>query len=99
MYVALVQYLHLVSCVVVGPDVIPSLIVPNIAPQKVPLPIQDEHGDVMEDSECVDGVARWMHAIVLVHPNGCFINTWSEHTFLLNVSQEIKASIYSSWGV
>jgi len=74
MYVALLQYLHLVSCVVVGPNVIPSLIAPSIAPQEVPFPIQDEQGDVMEDSECVDGVVRWMHTIVLMHPNGCFVS-------------------------
>jgi hypothetical protein len=26
-----------------------------------------------------DGVARWMHALVLTWPNGCSINTWSKH--------------------
>ncbi len=48
MYIVLVQYLHLVPCVVVDPNAIPSLIVPNIAPQEVLPPIQDENGDVSE---------------------------------------------------
>jgi len=59
MYVTLVQYPHLVSCVVVGPNVVPSSVVPNPTPQKVLLPIQDEHGDAMEDSEWVHKGLRW----------------------------------------
>jgi hypothetical protein len=27
-----------------------------------------------------DGVARWMHALVYMQPNGCYISTWSKHT-------------------
>jgi hypothetical protein len=48
MYVALIQYPHFVPCVVVGPSVILSLVVPDLAPQKIPFPIQDENGDVSE---------------------------------------------------
>jgi len=59
MYVVLVQYLHLVTCVVVSPYVIPSSIVPNLAPQGVPPPIQSDHGDVMEDSEWAHKGSRW----------------------------------------
>jgi hypothetical protein len=59
MYVALVQYLHLVSRVVVGLDAIPSSIVPNLTPQKVLPIIQDEHGDVKEDSEWAHKGSRW----------------------------------------
>jgi len=59
MYVALVQHLHFVSCVLAGPNTIPSLIVPNLALQEVPLPIQDEHGNAMEDSEWVDKGSGW----------------------------------------
>ncbi len=83
MYVDLVQYPHLVSCVATDPNAIPSLIVPNLAPQKVFPPIQNEHGDAMEDSEWAHKgsrwCCRWMHALVFMHPNGCSINTWSEH--------------------
>jgi hypothetical protein len=56
MYIALVQYLHLVPCVAIGPNVIPSLVVSDFAPQEVPLPIQDESGDV---SEWVHKSSRW----------------------------------------
>jgi hypothetical protein len=45
------QYPHLVSCVVASPYVILSLVVLDLAPQKVPPSIQDEHGDAMEDRE------------------------------------------------
>jgi hypothetical protein len=45
------QYPHLVSCVVVDPYAISSLVVPNLALQKVPPPIQNEHGNAMEDNE------------------------------------------------
>ncbi len=61
MYVDLVRYPHFFTIVVIGLSVIshyvhcfsaiPSSFVPNLAPQKVPPPIQDKHGDVMEDSE------------------------------------------------
>jgi len=27
-----------------------------------------------------DGVANWMHALVLMKPNGCSLSIWSEHT-------------------
>jgi hypothetical protein len=56
MYVDLVQYSNLVPCVVVGPNVIPSLVVPNLAPQEVPPPIQDGSGDV---TEWVRKGSRW----------------------------------------
>jgi hypothetical protein len=59
MYVVLVQYLHFVSCVVASLDAIPSSIVPDFAPQEVPPPIQDEHGDAMEDNEWVHKGSRW----------------------------------------
>jgi hypothetical protein len=58
MCVALVQYPHLVLCVVASPNAIFSSIVPNFALQKVPPPVQDEHGDVVEDS-------GWAHKMVL----------------------------------
>jgi hypothetical protein len=45
--------------VVVGLDAIPSLVVPNFAPQEVLPPIQNEHGDVMEDSEWAHKGSRW----------------------------------------
>ncbi len=61
MYIDLEQYLHLVVIVVVGLHVIshyvcwfiamPSLVVLDTTLQEVLLPIQDEHGDVMEDNE------------------------------------------------
>ncbi len=66
------QYLHLVPYVVPSPNVIPSLIVPNLALQEVPPPVQDENGDVSEwaqkSSKCfckVDActssnVAKWL---------------------------------------
>jgi len=66
------QYHHLVRYVVVGPNAIPSIIVPNLALQKVPLLIQDDNGNVSEwaqkGSKCfykVDActrfsVAKWL---------------------------------------
>ncbi len=27
-----------------------------------------------------DGFVRWMHALVLMQPNGCSVNIWSKHT-------------------
>jgi hypothetical protein len=42
------QYLHLVPYVVAGPNAIPSLIVLDLALQKVSPSIQDENGDVNE---------------------------------------------------
>jgi hypothetical protein len=59
MYVDLVQYLHLVTCVVVGLDTIPSSIVLNTAPQEVPLLIQDEHGNALEDNEWAYEGSKW----------------------------------------
>jgi hypothetical protein len=59
MYVALVQYFHLVTFVVVGPNVIPSSIIPDLALQEVLLLIQNEHGHAMEDSEWVHKGSRW----------------------------------------
>ncbi len=53
------QYPHIVSCVVASPDATPSLVVPNFAPQEVPLPIQNEHGDAMEDSEWAHKGSGW----------------------------------------
>jgi hypothetical protein len=51
MYIALVQHLHLVPFVVSRLNVIPSLVILDLTFQEVPLPIQDESGDAMEDSE------------------------------------------------
>jgi hypothetical protein len=74
------QYLHLVPYVVVGPNEIPSLIVPDLALQEVPPPIQDENEDVSEwaqkGSKCF---AMWMHALVVMWPNGYSVSTWSKH--------------------
>ncbi len=28
-----------------------------------------------------DGFVRWMHALVLMRPNGCSVTTWNKHTF------------------
>jgi hypothetical protein len=42
------QYLHLVPYVVVGPNAIPLLIVPDLTLQKVSPSNQDENGDVSE---------------------------------------------------
>jgi hypothetical protein len=44
---------------VTSPNVIPSSIVLNLAPQEVPPPIQDEHGDVMEDNEWAHEGSKW----------------------------------------
>jgi hypothetical protein len=59
MYVDLVQYPHLVTCVVANLDIILSSIVLNIAPQKVHPLIQDEHGDAMEDNEWAYESSKW----------------------------------------
>jgi hypothetical protein len=59
MYVALMQYPHLVTCVVVSPYAIPSSIVLDLAPYEIPPPIQDEHGDAMEDSDWAHKGSRW----------------------------------------
>jgi hypothetical protein len=88
------QYLQTVDIVVVGLDVIPhyicwfsaipSSVVLDFAPQKVPLPIQDESGNAMEDNEWAHKGSRWFckadHALVLMWPNGCYVSIWSEHT-------------------
>ncbi len=50
---------HLVTCVVVSSYVIPSSIILDLAPQEVPPPIQDEHGDAMEDSVWAHKGSRW----------------------------------------
>jgi hypothetical protein len=98
MYVDLVQYPHLVSSVMASLDALPSLIVPNLAPQEVPLPIQDEHGYAMEDCEWAHKDSRWCYKV-----DACtnyYAPKWAlgAYTFPLNASQEIRASIYSSWG-
>jgi hypothetical protein len=59
MYVVLVQYPHLASCAVVGPNAIPSLVVLDLALQEVFLPIQDDHGDAMDDSEWAHKGSKW----------------------------------------
>ncbi len=51
MYIVLVQHLHLVPFVVSRLNAIPSLVILDLTLQEVLLPIQDESGDVMEDSE------------------------------------------------
>jgi hypothetical protein len=63
MYVVLVQYPHLVTCVVVSPYAILLSIVPNFAPQELPLLIENDHGDVMEDSEWVHKGSRWCYKV------------------------------------
>jgi hypothetical protein len=45
---------------VVRLNAIPSLVVPDFTPQKVP-PIQDEHGNVMEDNEWAHKGSRWCY--------------------------------------
>ncbi len=86
---------------VVGPNAIPSSIVPNITPQKVP-PILDEHGDVMEDSEWAHKGSRWCCKV-----DACFnfyAAKWLLHQYLERThsfrmqAKKIRASRYSSWG-
>jgi hypothetical protein len=56
-------------------------LVPNLdpTPQEVFLPMQDEHGDAMEENEWVHEGSKTvlqdecMH--VLMQPNGCFVDT------------------------
>jgi hypothetical protein len=38
---------------------IPSSVIVDFAPQKVPFQIQDEHGDAMEDNEWVHKGSKW----------------------------------------
>ncbi len=52
-------YSHLVTCVVVGPNVILSLVVLDPARQEVFLWIQYEHGDVMDENEWVHEGSKW----------------------------------------
>ncbi len=63
---------HYIRCF----NAIPSLIVPDLALQEVPPPIQDENGDVSEwaqkGSKCF---AMWMHALVLMWPNCYSVST------------------------
>jgi len=108
MYVDLVQYLHFFVIVVAGLSVIshyircfnaiPSLIVLDLAFQEVLPPIQDENGDVNEwvekGSKCF---AKWMHALVLMWPNGYSISTWSKHT-PFKCKQKNQGIHYLSWG-
>jgi hypothetical protein len=68
----LVQYPHIVDIMVADPNAIPSLVVLDLTPQKVPLPIQDESGNVSEwahkslrwfckvDACTSSYVAKWM---------------------------------------
>ncbi len=48
---------------VVSPYAILSSIVPNLAPQELLLPIENEHGDVMEDNEWVHKGSRWCYKV------------------------------------
>jgi hypothetical protein len=87
------QYRHIVDIVVASLDVnphyicwfsaIPSLVVPDFAPQKVLPPIQDESGDAMEDNEWAHKGSRWVckvdHVLVFMWPNGCFVSIWNAH--------------------
>jgi hypothetical protein len=42
--------------------------------------MQNEHGDAMEKNKWAqDGVARWMHALILMQPSGHFVKTWTKH--------------------
>ncbi len=63
---------------------IPSLVVPNFAPQKVPPLIQDEHGNIMEDSEWGYKGSRWCYKVDACTSSyavkWCFVSTWIEHT-------------------
>jgi hypothetical protein len=63
MYVDLMQYPPLVTCVVISLDVIPSSIVLDIAPQKVPPLIQNEHGDAMKDNEWAHEGSKWCYKV------------------------------------
>ncbi len=52
---------------------------PNLASKEVPS-MQNEHGDAMEKNKWAqDGVARWMHALILMQPSGHFVKTWTKH--------------------
>jgi hypothetical protein len=55
----LVQYSHFVTCVVVGPNAILSLVVPNPTHKEVFFWVQDEHGDVMDDNEWATEGSKW----------------------------------------
>jgi hypothetical protein len=44
-----------------------------------------------------NGVARWMHALVLVWSNGYYVRLGA-NTLILNAKWEIRVFIYSSWG-
>jgi hypothetical protein len=63
LYVDLVQYSHLVTCVVVGPNVILLSVVPNLARQEVFLSIQDEHEDVINNNEWVNEGSKWCYKV------------------------------------
>jgi hypothetical protein len=84
MYVSLMQYLHLVTCMAACLDAIPSSIVPKFAPQEVLPPIQNEHENAMEDSEWVHKGSRWCHKVDACTSfyvvKWCSIHTWNEHT-------------------
>jgi len=68
---------------VVRLNAIPSLVVLDFAPQEVP-PIQDEHGNVMEDNEWAHKGSRWCCKVDACTSfyvvQWCFVNIWSEHT-------------------
>jgi hypothetical protein len=56
---------------VARPNAIPSSIVPDFAPQNVPPPIQDEHGNAMEDSKWVHKGSKCCHKV-----DACTIFMW-----------------------
>jgi hypothetical protein len=33
-----------------------------------------------ELTKAQDGFVKWMHALVFMRPNGCYVNTWNKHT-------------------
>jgi hypothetical protein len=65
--------------VVASPNAILSLVTPDLAPQKVPFPIQDEHGDAMEDGECHKGL-RWCYKVDAC--TNSYVTKWLFHQHL-----------------
>ncbi len=44
-------------------NAIPSSIIPNLAPHELHLPIQDEHGDAMENNEWAHEGSKWCYKV------------------------------------
>jgi len=63
--------------VVAGPNAIPSIVVPDLAPQEVASPNQDEHGNAMEDNEWAHEGSRWCYKV-----DACtsfYVTKWLPH--------------------